>query len=73
MRLFTDRSAMELYEENKEFFAEDKPLVGESNLVIIEVSDSVKLDIHWEKDGVKLYKVKPEYVLVVGGTNCGSN
>lgn len=67
MKLFTDCSMMELYETGKEFFAENKPLVGESNLVIIEVSDSVRLDIQWEKDGIQVFKVKPEYVLSVGG------
>lgn len=67
MKLFTDCSMMELYEAGKEFFAENKPLVGESNLVIIEVSDSVRLDIQWEKDGIQVFKVKPEYVLSVGG------
>lgn len=67
MRLFTDRSMIELYEENKEFFAESSPLVGESELVIINVSDSVKLDIQHEQDGVKVYKVKPEYVTGLEG------
>lgn len=63
MRLFTDRSAMELFEEGKEFFAENKPLVNESNLIIIEVKDAVKLDVQYEKDGVIVYKVKPEMVI----------
>jgi len=67
MRLFTDRSMMELFESGKEFFAENKQLVGESELVVIEVNNSVKLDIQYEKDGVVVYKVKPEHVIKVEG------
>jgi len=66
MILFTDSSSLELYEEGKMFFAESKPLTGESDLFIIKVDTAVELQIQYEKDGLKVYSVSPEQVIQIG-------
>lgn len=68
MELYTDSVGIELYSENKDFFATNKPTdtTGDELDVLIDVEDAVSLQIHYEKDGIEVYNVKPKQVLKVG-------
>jgi len=67
--LYTCLSGQELYSENKDFYAETAILDSVDTEVyeveVDKVGYMVELQIQYETDGVKVYKIKPEQVLSI--------
>lgn len=65
LKLFTDSSSIDLYNSGSSFFAESSPLTDAADLFIVEVPDTVKLQIKYEKDGLQVFEVYPSQVISI--------